>query len=121
VEFVQVLADMLGDLQGTPEPVEVRFFGVDPAKLRDIAQDAAARIKDVPGIVDLFDGDEGCAPELDLGVDPMAAGRQNLSAQTIADQLGAAFLGEVATQIRKPDHLEDVRVRAQGASSSQEA
>jgi multidrug efflux pump subunit AcrB len=121
VEFVQVLADMLGDLQGTPEPVEVRFFGADPEKLREIAKDAAGRIRDVPGLVDLFDGDEGCAPELDLGVDPFAAGRQNLSSQAIADQLGAAFLGEVATQIRKPDHLEDVRVRAAVSSGSQEA
>ena len=27
IEFVQVLADMLGDLQGSPEPVEVKLFG----------------------------------------------------------------------------------------------
>jgi multidrug efflux pump subunit AcrB len=121
VEFIQVLADMLGDLQGTPDPIELRFFGADPAALREIASSAAARIRDIPGLVDLFDGDEGCAPELDLGIDPLAAGRQNLSSQAVADQLAAAFLGEVATQIRKPDHLEAVRVRAAGRSDSPEA
>jgi multidrug efflux pump subunit AcrB len=120
VEFIQVLADMLGDLQGTPDPIEIRFFGADPARLRELAQDAAGRVKDIPGVVDLFDGNEGCAPELDLDVDPLAAGRQSLSSQVIADQLSAAFLGEVATQIRRPDHLEDVRVRAAGPSNSQE-
>jgi multidrug efflux pump subunit AcrB len=36
----------------------------------------------------------------------------------MADQLGAAFLGEIATQLRKPDHLEDVRVRAAVAADS---
>lgn len=118
VEFVQVLADMLGDLQGSPEPVEVRFHGQDPSVLRELAAMAAGRIRDVPGLVDLFDGNEGCAPELDLRIDPLLAGRQRLPAQAVADQLGAAFLGEVATQLRKPDHLEDVRVRISGASDS---
>ena len=42
---------------------------------------------------------------------PGQAGRQGLSAASIAAQLTGAFLGEVATQLRKPDHLEDVRVR----------
>jgi multidrug efflux pump subunit AcrB len=113
IEFVQVLADMLGDLQGSPEPVELRIYGTDPAALRDLARQAAERTKDVPGLVDRFDGDEGCAPQLDLRVQPLQAGRQGLSAQAIAGQLAGSFLGEVATQLRKPDHLEDLRVRTQ--------
>ena len=111
VEFVQVLADMLGDLQGSPEPVEIKVFGPDARVARDLAVQAAAKIKDVPGLVDLFEGDEGCAPEVDLRVDALQAGRQGLSATAIGDQLAGAFLGEVATQLRKPDHLEAVRVR----------
>jgi multidrug efflux pump subunit AcrB len=111
IEFVQVLADMLGDLQGSPEPIELRIYGPELLVLRDLAKQAAARTAEVPGLVDRFDGDEGCAPEVDLRVQPMQAGRQGLSASSIADQLAGAFLGEVATQLRKPDHLEDVRVR----------
>jgi multidrug efflux pump subunit AcrB len=42
---------------------------------------------------------------------PAQAGRQGLTAQAIADQVGGAFIGEVASQLRKPDHLEPVRVR----------
>ncbi|HYS11210.1 MAG TPA: efflux RND transporter permease subunit [Myxococcales bacterium] len=121
IEMIQVLADMLGDLQGSPEPIEVRFFGQDPAVLRDLAAQAAERIKEVPGLVDLFDGNEGCAPELDLRVDPLLAGRQGLPAQVVGDQLAGAFLGDVATQLRKPDHLEDVRVRLGADSSSRVA
>jgi multidrug efflux pump subunit AcrB len=111
IEFVQVLADMLGDLQGSPEPVEVRLYGPDQAVLKDLARQTAARTQDLPGLVDRFDGDEGCAPQIDLRVLPGQAGRQGLSAQQIGDQLAGAFLGQVATQLRKPDHLEDVRVR----------
>jgi multidrug efflux pump subunit AcrB len=118
IEMIQVLADMLGDLQGSPEPIELRFFGPDPAVLRDLAAQAAARIKDAPGIVDLFDGNEGCAPELAVRLDPLLAGRQGLPAQVVADQLAGAFLGDVATRLRKPDHLEDVRVRLATPSDS---
>ena len=121
VEFVQVLADMLGDLQGSPEPVEIRIFGPETAVLQSLAAQASERIKDVPGLVDLFPGDEGCAPEIDLRVDALQAGRQQLPAQVLGDQLSAAFLGEVATQLRRPDRLEDVRVLAAGAQGSREA
>ena len=114
VEFVQVLTDMLGDLQGSPEPIEVKLFGPDPALLRRAAADAAKRLRDTPGLVDFFDGDEGCAPETDLRVDSFSASRIGLSTSSISDQLAAAFTGEVATQVRRSDRLEDVRVKLSG-------
>src|SRR5207237_1374599 len=76
IEFVQVLADMLGDLQGSPEPVEVKISGPDAATLRTLAAQAAGKLRDTPGLVDFFDGDEGCAPEIDLRVRASEAGRQ---------------------------------------------
>jgi multidrug efflux pump subunit AcrB len=114
VEFVQVLSDMLGDLQGSPEPIEVKLFGPDPAVISQLAADASKRIRDVPGLVDFFDGDEGCAPETDLRIDSFEASRVGLSTSTISDQLAAAFTGEVATQVRRSDRLEDVRVKVAG-------
>ncbi|MHB8419167.1 MAG: efflux RND transporter permease subunit [Myxococcales bacterium] len=114
VEFTQVLADMLGDLQGSPEPIDVKLFGPDVSVLARLAGEAAPKIKDIPGLVDFFDGDEGCAPEQDLRVGQIRAGREGLTAAQIGDQLGGDYLGEVATQLRRPDHLEDVRVRLAG-------
>jgi len=110
VEFVQVLADMLGDWRAR----RARRGPLLRTRPRDAAatgSQAAGRIQDAHGIVDLFNGDEGCAPEVDLRVDALQAGRQGLPAATVGDQLSAAMLGQVATQLRKPDHLEDVRVR----------
>ena len=111
IEFVQVLADMLGDLQGSPEPIEVKIFGSDLTVLRELAVQASSKLEGTPGLVDMFNGDEGCSPEIDVRVDPLQAGRQALNATTVGDQLSADFLGEVATQLRRPDHLEDVRLR----------
>ncbi len=119
VEFVQVLADMLGDLQGSPEPVEVKVFGSDPKVLQPIAAQIAARLDHVPGLVDLFTGDEGCAPEVDLRIDALAGGRQGLTAAQVSEQLSADFLGVVPTSLRRPDHLENVRVRLAPSSDEQ--
>ena len=33
IEFVQLLQDMLGDLEGAPTPIEVKIFGDDPERL----------------------------------------------------------------------------------------
>jgi multidrug efflux pump subunit AcrB len=101
VEFAQVLSDMLGDLQGSPEPVEVRVLGPDPLVLRGIAHQVAQALDGQPGLVDLFNGDEGCAPELELRVDSQQAGRRGLSTSAIAEQLSA------------PDHQIDDRVRSE--------
>ena len=52
IEFVQVLQDILGDLEGSPEPVEVKIFGDDPAVLQDRAELIArteSAIADVAG------------------------------------------------------------------------
>ena len=113
VEFAQVLSDMLGDLQGSPEPIEVRLLGPDPAVLRGLAHQVAQALDGQPGLVDLFNGDEGCAPELQLRVDSQQAGRRGLSTNAIVEQLSASFLGTVATQLHAPDHLIDVRVRSE--------
>src|SRR4029450_7157398 len=38
IEFVQLLQDMLGDLEGNPTPIEVKIFGDDSAVLEEVAE-----------------------------------------------------------------------------------
>jgi CzcA family heavy metal efflux pump len=110
VEFVQLLQDMIGDLEGNPTPIEVRVFGDDPARLEELAGDAQERIEKVKGIVDVV-GLEKSNPELTWEVDPVAAGRLGLTTAQVSEQLSAAWLGEVATELRLYDRTIPVRVR----------
>jgi CzcA family heavy metal efflux pump len=111
VEFVQVLQDVLNDLSGTPRPIEVKLYGDDYAPLRVQAAETAARIRDVPGLVDLYAGFEGDAPELRFRVDPARAARLGMTASDVAADLDAALRGTVASAIRRPDRTIGVRVR----------
>ncbi len=111
VEFSQVMEDTLSDLEGQPQPIEVKIFGADPARLRELGHQVADRIRDVPGLADLFDGDYGCSPSYDVDVDSVAAGRIGLSAGSVAGQIREAEAGEVVGRVPFEDRLIDVRLR----------
>ncbi len=60
IEFGQRIADLLGDLINTPQPIEVKIFGDDYAKLQEIANKCHKVMDSIPGIVDI---DDGLVPE----------------------------------------------------------
>jgi CzcA family heavy metal efflux pump len=110
-EFIQVLQDVLNDLAGTPRPIEIKIFGDDYATLRAKALEAAERIHDVRGLVDLYPGFEGQAPELRFRIDGASAARAGKSAADVANDLEASLHGVVASVLRRPDRPIGVRVR----------
>jgi CzcA family heavy metal efflux pump len=110
VEFVQLLQDMLGDLEGNPTPVEVKIFGDDPAVLERIAGPVEERLSKIPGVVDVVGMRRG-SPEVTWEVDPLAAARAGLSTTQLGNQLAASWLGEVPTELLLLDRRIPVRVR----------
>ena len=110
VEFVQLLQDMLGDLEGNAEPIEVKIFGDDPDRLAELADPVEEMLSKVDGVVDVV-GVQSGNPEVTWNIDPIAAGRYGLSAADVADQLAGNWLGEVATDLRLADRTVPVRVR----------
>ena len=110
IEFVQLLQDMLGDLQGDPEPIEVKIFGDDPNRLAELADPVEEMMNKVQGVVDVVGVQKG-NPEVTWTVDPVASGRYGLTVQQVSDQLAGNWLGEVATDLRLFDRRIPVRVR----------
>jgi CzcA family heavy metal efflux pump len=110
VEFVQLLQDMIGDLEGNPNPIEVKIFGDDVEKLAAIAEEVEPKLEKIEGIVDLVGVERG-TPEVTWQIDPVAAGRLGLTVEQVSQQLQSAWLGEVATELRLLDRTIPVRVR----------
>src|SRR5258706_14239721 len=73
IEFVQLLQDMLGDLQGDPEPIEVKIFGDDPDRLAELAGPVEEMMNKVQGVVDVVGVQKG-NPEVTWTIDPVPAG-----------------------------------------------
>jgi CzcA family heavy metal efflux pump len=111
IEFVQVLQDVLNDLAGNPRPVEVKLFGPDYSRLFELGDRVAARLRGIPGLVDLYDGHERPQPDFRFAVRRDELARIGWSADQLATELESALKGTLVGAIRRFDRLLNVRVR----------
>lgn len=114
IDFSQLLQDMIGDLSGTPQPIVIDVFGADQQAIRNSAVEIAGRIKDLPGVVDVFNGLVMSLPEERVLVDATAAQRYGLAAADIHAALQTVIEGTVATRLSVGNRPVDVRVRYPG-------
>ena len=110
IEFVQLLQDMLGDLEGAAEPIEVKVFGDDADTLAGISLRVEELLEGTHGVVDVVGVQRG-NPETTWEFDRAAIGRLGLSIAQASEQLGDAWLGDVKTELRLTDRTIPVRVR----------
>jgi CzcA family heavy metal efflux pump len=110
VEFIQLLQDMIGDMEGNPNPVEVKIFGSDMAELEKLADEIGPKLQQIPGIVD-FQGILKGNPEIVVQVDPVQAGHLGLTVDQVSQQVSAGLLGLTETELRRTDRTIGIRVR----------
>ena len=111
VEFVQVLQDVLNDLAGSPRPIEVKLFGPDYGKLHEIGDALAAKLEHLPGLVDLYNGNERDTPDLRFTMDRDEIARIGMAPDDVSSQLETSLRGSVVGSIRRFDRLIGVRAR----------
>lgn len=117
IDLLQILQDGIGDIAGSPSPIEVKIYGPDLAILSDLAHKTGKIVTDTPGVVDENDGVIESGPEILVRVSPEEATRAGLTTDTITAAATAALRGVVATTIQQGESSVDVRVRAADASS----
>ncbi len=110
LEFLQLLQDMLGDLEGNSTPIEVKIFGDDPEALAEASEPVETLLGKIDGVVDVVGMQRG-NPELTWNIDPTAAARFGLTVADVTAQLSASWLGDVSTDLRLMDRRVPVRVR----------
>ncbi len=130
VEFTQTLQDMIADLTGEPQPVEVKLFAQDPALLAQWAPkvaDAITEVKDkagktiggVPGVVDVLNGIDNTisGPAVMFQLKPSVAARAGFTPEEIATTTAAMVEGEPSPiPVVSNDHAYTLRLRFPAAS-----
>jgi CzcA family heavy metal efflux pump len=111
-DFPGILTDLIGDLQMTPEPIEIKLFSPDLKWLEQTAPRIEAQIQKIPGVVDTFNGLTETGPSINLRVHSAAAERFGLTAQDIADAVNTALLGQVSSYVLQGDRIVNIRVVA---------
>ena len=114
VEFIQVLQDMINDLTGEPQPVEVKLFSQDSAALEQWAPKVADAIAKNKGVVDVLNGIDNTisGPAVMFQIDPLVAARAGFTAEEVALDASALLEGEPSTiPVVTQDRTYTVRVR----------
>ena len=111
VDFSQILQDLIGDLAGATDPVEIKLFGENQKQVEEIAKGLKEKIDKIKGTADSKSGVIEAGPELVIQVDPLRAGRAGMTPDMVADQANAALFGDVVTQLMQGERQIGVRVR----------
>ncbi|MHB8636181.1 MAG: efflux RND transporter permease subunit [Fimbriimonadaceae bacterium] len=111
IDLAPILGDLIGDLAGSPSPIEVKIFGPDIHELKRLAGKIGGDVSKVHGIVDEADGITDSGPETMVEVDPINAAINGLTTDSVAAAAQSALDGDVATFVKKADVLEPVRVQ----------
>ncbi len=115
VEVTQVMQDELNDLAGATKRVEIKIFGPDEKKLRELAE-AAGKILEsdevkAAGLETVDDKLHEGNADVYVQVDPVQASAVGLTAARVQDQVRTALFGQVTNSVRQGERMIDIRVR----------
>jgi CzcA family heavy metal efflux pump len=110
VEFIGILSDLIGDLQSSPSPVEIRLYSEDTTALHRTARQIAESIGKVKGVVEIFNGIVISGPAVTFRIDPQRAAMFGISAADITSTIEAALGGTAASTIIERNRALNVRV-----------
>jgi len=110
IEFLGILSDLIGDLVSSPEPIELRVFSEDAAALHHAAQEIAAVITKVDGVVDVFNGIVVSGPAVVFQIDPQRAALYGVTAADVNEAMTTALGGEVVSNVIEHGRATGVRV-----------
>ena len=109
VDFGQVIGDMLGDLMSSVQPIQIKLFGDDRAKLEQLSKKIAAEVEQVKGTADVFDGIVIAGPEIELRPKEAALAQFGLTPADLQLQLKTQVMGTVVgTMI---DNIREINIR----------
>jgi CzcA family heavy metal efflux pump len=111
IEFGQRIADLLGDLIGRPQPVEIKIFGNDLAQLRLLAYHTKALLNKIPGVADVQSGIIVDGPTITIIPDPSKLAQFNLSPAEFQTQIRACNEGVEVGQVQEGEQMIRVLMR----------
>ena len=92
------------------KPVFVQITGNEFVHLEAISNEIKEILSDINGVYDIEDNFSSGKEEIRIQVDDLLASRTGVSVQTVSDSINTAYLGKVATTIKRLEEEVDVRV-----------
>ncbi len=103
--------DMSQQMLGGSSPVEIKIFGKDLSRLKEIGNEIAKKISKIEGIRDAKSSLVESKPEIAIKIDREKAAHLGLSLGQIGATVRNSMQGVVATKLRQAGEEIDIRVR----------
>ena len=110
IDFGQVIADMLGDLMTSVQPIEIKVFGDNPQKLQSISKQVAAVTSGVKGTADVFDGIVIAGPSVSINPYFSKLAQYNITPASLQFQVQTALEGNIIGNILEREQLSPIRM-----------
>ncbi len=111
VDFHQILQDQIGDIAGSPSPVQIKIFGPDEPTLESLATQVNDVLSQTPGVVDHNPGIVHGNPEALLTINTQAAQRYGLTTDDITQAAQSALQGTEPTHVQLGEEAVGIRVQ----------
>ena len=111
IEFGQRIADLLGDLIGRPQPIEVRIYGNDLEKMRELAFKSQQILRKIKGVADVQNGIIVDGPTILIRPDPEKLALYKMTPADFQMQLQAANEGVVTGQVQENEKMIRILMR----------
>lgn len=111
IEFGQRIADLLGDLIGRPEPVEIKIFGNNENQLMNLAHQTQSILEKIKGITDVRNGIIVDGPTISIFPDPVRLAQFKITPADFQTQLSAYNEGVTVGQIQEGEQMLNIRLR----------
>jgi CzcA family heavy metal efflux pump len=110
IDFGQVIGDMLGDLMASIQPVELKIFGDDQEKLKELSQQAAEIITNVKGTADVFDGIVIAGPSISIQPDYAKLAQYGITPANLQYQLQTSLEGNIVGNLFEKEQYSVIRL-----------
>lgn len=118
--FSQPIKDNVEEsVSGVRGKVVLKIYGTDLELMRAFLEKAKARLKAVPGVIDLDLYRESRVPQLQITLDRLALARQGITIDAAQDTIETAMTGKVATEFWQAERPVPVRVILPGTERSE--
>jgi CzcA family heavy metal efflux pump len=109
IDFGQVIMDMLGDLMASTQPVEVKIFGDNQQKLKELSMQVADIVSGVKGAADVFNGIVIAGPSIRIAPDYAKLAQFGISPANLQYQLQTSLEGNIVGTILEREQLTNIR------------
>lgn len=110
IDFGQVIGDMIGDLMASVQPIEIKVFGDNQAKLKELSVEIANEVSKVKGTADVFDGITIAGPTIEVKPNEQKLAQYNMTPASFQFQLQTQLQGVIVGNILEKEQRTDIRM-----------